>query len=92
MKHRSVSKVRSSKTSKKNRYVANQVVNRINPILKRIGGYVVWCSKELVNMDNNGTKIPTFIRTVDGTYCRAKHDHVASDGTVTRYIPKIRNR
>lgn len=88
MKHRSVSKVRSSKTSKKNRYVANQIANRVNPILKRIGGYVVWCSKELVNIDNNGVKVPTFIRFVNGTYCRKKHDFVDADGTVHRYIGK----
>ena len=85
MKQRSINKVRSNKTSQKKRYVANQVDNRVTPKLKMVGGYMVWCSKELVNTSAQGTKIPTFIRFVNGTYCRAKHDIVHEDGTVTRY-------
>ena len=90
MKHRSVSKVRSNKTSQKNRFVANQMANRVNPILKKIDGYVVWCSKEIINTNDAGIKIPAYIRFVGGTYSRAKHDIVNSDGTVTRYANKVR--
>lgn len=88
MKHRSVSKVRSNKTSKKNRYVANQIANSVSN--KKGFNYIVWCSKELV-YTHNGVKLANpFIRFVNGTYCRAKHDHVNSNGEVTRYVGKNR--
>lgn len=91
MKHRSVNKVRSNKTSQKNRFVTNQIANRVHPILKRIGGYVVWCSKEIISVSDQGIKLSNpFIRFVNGTYCRAKHDSVSSDGTITRYANKVR--
>ena len=78
MKHRSVSKVRSNKISKKIRKVAKQIANKK---YNNNFGTVVWCSKELFISEG-----ATFIRTVNSTYCKAKHDLVHKDGTVTRYV------
>jgi len=85
MKHRSVSKVRSTKLAKKNRFVAKQVSNADKS--HNHPERQVWVSNVFIKFHTDPeTKavIPTMIIRGNGTYCRAKHDIKDTNGRVTR--------
>lgn len=88
MKHRSVSKVRSTKLAKKTRFIDRQLVGSQKPrlFIRRL----VWLSNNYhpsVNDPQTGVIIPEHITVGNGTYSRAKHDVVDNNGiTIKRYV------
>ena len=91
MKHRSISKVRSTKLAKKTRFVAIQLSNANK---QRGGGFrQVWVSNVFMASHTDpqtNVIIPAMIMKGNGTYSRAKHDIPMKglDGytTVRRYV------
>ena len=74
MKHRSVSKVRSTKASKTKRFVANQLSNK--KYTSRHPYNQIWVSQVFIEEHKDQVTqvtIPAAIRTVQGTYNSKLH-------------------
>ena len=83
MKHRSVNKVRSIKTSKSKRFVANQLANK--KYTSRHPYKQIWVSKVfIVEHKDQVTQItiPAAIRTVQGTYNSKLHGKFNRKGEI----------
>ena len=87
MKHRSVSKVRSAKTSKTKRFVANQLSNKKYTL--RHPYKQIWVSKVFIEEHKDQVTqitIPAAIRVINGTYNSKLHGKFNRQGKIITII------